>query len=131
MAEDTGVRHMATLLHSLSQDLFLSPACRAGRHERCGVADEFSGMTCCCPLCDHVDLDGAPTPATKPLLHLAEEGRQQAGYTYNGLPLGVRDDLYRAIETALQLHVHQLRRPRVAYDAAVKAALALAPRMGA
>ena len=122
---------MAELLHSLSQDLFLSPACRAGVHDECHSVDVYSGLTCCCPLCVHTDLDGAPPPVLLPLLHFAEEGRQQAGYVYAGQALGVRDDVYRAIETALQLHIHELRRPRVAYDAAVRAALALLPRIGA
>jgi hypothetical protein len=122
---------MAELLHSISQDLYLSPGCRAGVHERCVVVDEFTAMTCCCPLCDHADLAGAPPPASLPLWHLAEEGRRKAGYVYNGAVFGVREDLYRAVENSLRLHVHELRRPGVAYDAAVRAALTLAPKIGA
>ncbi|MGW3153746.1 hypothetical protein [Streptomyces sp. NPDC001089] len=132
MAEDTSLRPLAELLHSIAQDLYLSPACRAGVHERCALVDEFSAMTCCCLLCDHVDVDGCPPPAGLPLLHLAEEdGRRRVGYRYGGRPLGVRSDMYGAVESALRLHVHELRRPRVAYDAAVQAALILAPRLGA
>lgn len=131
MAERTSVRPLAELLHSIAQDLYLSPACRAGVHERCALVDEFTAMTCCCLLCDHVDVDGTPPPAGMPLLHLAEAGRRQAGYHYGTQSLGVRDDMYEAMKAVLAVHVHALRRPAVAYDTAVTAALVYAPRLGA
>lgn len=129
MAED--VRDLALLLHSLTQKLHLSPACAAGIHTDCPGVDSYRGLPCCCPECDHADLTGTPPPVCRPLLHLAEEGRQRRGYIYNGQCLGVRADLYEKLERVLELHVHQLRRPKVAYDLAVAAALLFAPRSGA
>lgn len=128
MDEHTDVKPEALFLAALAQELFLSSSCAAGRHDRCWQVDPFSGRSCCCPECDHIDLQGAPPPAILPLWHLAEEGRHRPGYTYNGHALGVRNDVYEAVERALRLHVHELRRPRVAYDAAVNAVLAMAPR---
>jgi len=132
MDEHTDVRPEALFLAALAQDLFLSAACAAAKHEQCWLVDPFSGRTCCCPECNHVDLVGAPPRALMPLWHLAEEGRRKDGYTYHGdEPLGVRTDLYEVISRALELHIHERRRPRVAYDAAVRAALVFAPRSGA
>jgi hypothetical protein len=132
MIDPTDVHPEVAFLAVLSTDLFLSPACAAGEHEKCWQVDTFTGRPCCCPECDHVDRHGAPPPATLPLLHLAEEGRCEAGYTYhNGQGLGVRTDLVQAMNRALELHVHELRRPYLAYRLAVAAALVYAPRSGA
>lgn len=129
--EPTDIRPEALFLAALAQGLFLSPACAAGRHQQCWQIDTFTGRPCCCPECDHVDQAGAP-PATKPLLHLTEEGRGRPGYTYyKGEGLGVRSDLYEAMDRVLALHVHELRRPFIAYRLAVAAALVYAPRSGA
>lgn len=128
----TDVQPEVAFLVALSTDLFLSPACAAGQHEQCWQVDTFTGRPCCCPDCDHVDLGGAPPPATLPLLHLAEEGRAEPGYTYyKAEGLGVRTDLVDAMNRILELHVHELRRPYLAYRLAVAAALTYAPRSGA
>ncbi|MFV0135528.1 hypothetical protein ACLGIH_20290 [Streptomyces sp. HMX87] len=130
--EYTDVLPEAAFLAALSTDLFLSPACAAGEHAECWQVDSFRGRPCCCPDCDHVDLRGAPPPATLPLLHLADDGHQKPGYTYHkGQGLGVRTDLYRALNRVLELHVHELRRPYLTYRLAVAAALVYAPRRGA
>ncbi|AZM47833.1 hypothetical protein DMB38_20400 [Streptomyces sp. WAC 06738] len=132
MDEPTSVRDLVELLRSLMQGLYLSTACAAGDHAKCRQVDKYRGLPCCCLECGHADLDGSPPPVCLPLLHMAEEGRQEDGYTYlDGQVLGVRTDLYKAISGALELHVHELRRDRIAYDAAVKAALVFAPRIGA
>ncbi|WP_369042264.1 hypothetical protein [Streptomyces sp. Midd1] len=132
MHDYTGVQPEVAFLAALSTDLFLSPACAADEHERCWQVDHFTGRPCCCPDCDHVDLEGAPPPATLPLLHLAEEGHSKPGYTYfKGEGLGVRTDLVASMNRVLELHVHELRRPYLAYRLAVAAALTYAPRSGA
>lgn len=129
MDEYTGVEPEVAFLAALSTDLFLSPACAASEHEKCWQVDLFSGRPCCCPECAHVDLHGAPPPAILPLLHLAEEGRMEPGYTYfKDQGLGVRSDLVEALNHVLELHVHELRRPYLAYRLAVAAALVYAPR---
>jgi len=131
MDEHTDVKPEALFLAALAQELFLSPSCAAGRHEQCWQVDTYSGRPCCCPDCDHVDLEGAPPPVILPLLHLAEEGRGRPGYTYyKGEGLGVRSDLYEALNRVLELHVHELRRPYLTYRLAVAAALVFAPRLG-
>lgn len=128
----TGVQPEVAFLVALSSDLFLSPACAAGEHEQCWQVDNFTGRPCCCPDCDHVDLEGAPPPVILPLLHLAEEGRALPGYTYyKAEALGVRSDLYEALWRVLELNVHELRRPHLTYRLAVAAALTYAPRSGA
>lgn len=131
MPEHTNVRPLAELLRALMENLYLSTACAAGDHARCRLVDKYRGLPCCCTECEHTDLDGAPPPACTPLWHLAEEGREEAGYTYAGQYLGVRSDLYELIERVLAGHVHELRRPPIAYEAAVAVALFLAPRSGA
>lgn len=131
MDEHTDVKPEVLFLAALAQDLHLSPACAADEHEHCWQVDPYSGRPCVCPECDHVDLDGAPPPATLPLLHLAEEGRVRRGYTYyKGEGLGVRTDMYEALNRVLELHVHELRRPYLSYRLAVAAALVFAPRKG-
>ncbi|MFC9505438.1 hypothetical protein [Streptomyces sp. NPDC057002] len=128
-ADDTSARPMAELLYSISQELHLDPACRAGVHEKCRYVDQFSGLTCCCPLCEHTALDGAPPPVTLPLLHLAEEGRPRNGYTYlEGECLGVRSNLYELMVRLLERNAHQPHRSRVAYELALGTALLFAPR---
>lgn len=131
MPEFASVRPVAELLGSLAQELFLSPACAASRHEECQPADPYRGLLCCCPVCEHLDLDARPATASMPLHHLAEEGRERAGYTYLGQYLGVRTDLYERIWQVLTGHVHELRRPAMTYEVAVAVALFLAPRSGA
>ncbi|MFH9731839.1 hypothetical protein [Streptomyces sp. NPDC017260] len=131
MPDHVSVKPLAELLGSLTQNLYLSTACAAGQHDDCVPVDPYRGLPCCCPLCDHVDLDGAPPPAEMPLHHLAEEGREKDGYTYQGQFLGVRLDLYERIEQILADHVHELRRPPLTYEVAVAVALFLAPRSGA
>ncbi|MFI7083908.1 hypothetical protein ACIBUR_09910 [Streptomyces anulatus] len=130
LAEPFDVRQAAELLQRLSRYLFLSAACAASAHHECPLVDTYSGRPCCCTGCDHTGFVGSPPPVVLPLLHYAEDGRRQ-GYTYDAQQMGVRDDLVRAMTHVLENHVHELRRPRMAHQLAVAAALVFAPRSGA
>lgn len=128
--EPTDVSQAAELLHELMQSLYLSPACAAGVHHECPQVDAYGGLPCCCTVCDHTDRHGSPPPVLVPLLHYAE-GARRPPYTYDDQGLGVRTDLVAAMNRVLEWHVHELRRPPIAHQLAVAAALNFAPRSGA
>ncbi|MGW3860671.1 hypothetical protein ACWEDZ_04215 [Streptomyces sp. NPDC005047] len=131
MPDDPSVRPAAELLHELMQHLYLSTACAADDHGECRQVDKYRGLPCCCTVCDHADLVGSPPPACTPLLHYAEAGERRPEYTYSpGEPLGVRNDLVDALTRVLAHHVHELRRPPIAHQLGVAAALTFAPRSG-
>lgn len=129
-AEPVTARAAAELLRTLMQNLYLSTACAAGDHGRCRLVDKYRGLPCCCTECDHTDLEGSPPAACVPLLHLGEDERRPE-YVYDDQGLGVRGDLVQAMSHVLEDHVHELRRPAMAHQLAVAAALNFAPRSGA
>ncbi|MEV7902139.1 hypothetical protein [Streptomyces anulatus] len=124
------VRQAAELLHRLTRHLYLSAACAADDHANCPQIDHYSARPCCCTACDHSGLTGTPPPVCVPLLHYAEKA-PRPGYTYDSQGMGVRDDLVEALARVLETHVHELRRPPMAQQLAVAAALLFAPRSGA